>query len=476
MTSALGAARLSRKTDESTSMERQSEQITLTAKIRDADLICITEDTDISGSISPFARDGLGPWLTDPEKIVQWDILIVAKLDRLTRSLKHFDELVEWLDAHGKTLVSVSESLDLSTSTGRMFANLLAMFAQFERERIGERRREAGIKLRELGWWQGGMPPYGYRPVKVESHWELREDPESRGILERIARHVIAGESRRGICRALNADGIPTPKNRGNGWQERTVTLILKRIIETNDPILDDDTKRDLAIALDNTKVGWSKRGDAALLLNVAYCKCGEPLYARRWVNAKSGKLYEYYGCAEKCGLPTIPMLDLEEWIEHLMFPGGLYGELPVWSKVVRGGSSTRALIMKLDRQIDALDKDADDYLDQLSGLVADRKQLRQAETRRVVKTEYEDTGMTVAQYWPTLSQQAQRQFLLIAGVKITEVSRAADGEVDAKLSGPWPIRFVTVEDGLVVENLPAGASNLANLQAHARKEPSPVR
>ena len=103
-----------------------------------------------------FAREGLGPWLIDPEKIAQWDVLIVAKLDRLTRSLKDFDELVEWMDKNGKVLVSASESLDLSTSTGRMFANLLAMFAQFERERIGERRREAGVKMRENGWWQGG--------------------------------------------------------------------------------------------------------------------------------------------------------------------------------------------------------------------------------------------------------------------------------------------------------------------------------
>ena len=447
----LGAARLSRKKDESTSIERQREQITLTARVRGDTLVHITEDSDISGSISPFAREGLGPWLIDPAKIAQWDTLVVAKLDRLTRSLKDFDELVEWLDANGKTLVSVSESLDLSTSTGRMFANLLAMFAQFERERIGERRREAGVKMRENGWWQGGQPNYGFRPVKVDAHWELREDPTQKGVIDRMAREVIAGKSRRAIGRGLTADGIPTPKS-AREWGERTITKILK----SEDTPLDDDIRAQVLEALDKTKVPWTKRGDAALLLNIASCTCGEPLYARRWVHKPSGKLYEYYGCAVKCGQATIPMADLEEWVDHVMIPGGLYGAEPVWRKVVTGGTSNRALIMKLDRKIHALDLDADDYDDQLAELRAERKTLKQAEVKRPESVDYEDTGMKVSDYWQTLDQQAQRQFLLLAGIKLTNVERLADGTVDAKMTGPWPVRFVMVEGGMDLEKIPA--------------------
>jgi len=96
-------------------------------------VVALTQDTDESGSIAPQDRDDLGPWLTDRAKLAQWDILCVAKLDRLTRSVRHFDDLRIWADEHGKTIASVAESLDLSTSTGRMFANLFAMFAQFER-------------------------------------------------------------------------------------------------------------------------------------------------------------------------------------------------------------------------------------------------------------------------------------------------------------------------------------------------------
>src|SRR4249920_1161827 len=112
----LGGARLSHRTDESTSIERQREQVTLTAQVRGDELIHITEDSDVSGAVSPFLREGLGPWLTDPKLMAKWDGLIVAKVDRLTRSLSDFDDLVSWCDRNGKTLISVSEQLDLSTS------------------------------------------------------------------------------------------------------------------------------------------------------------------------------------------------------------------------------------------------------------------------------------------------------------------------------------------------------------------------
>src|SRR4051794_21470514 len=104
MANALAATRLSHRTDESTSIERQKEQTSLTAKVRGDSLVFTTEDTEVSGAVSPFLRESLGPWLTDPAKISQWDILIVAKIDRLTRSLSDFDELVSWLDRNNKTL------------------------------------------------------------------------------------------------------------------------------------------------------------------------------------------------------------------------------------------------------------------------------------------------------------------------------------------------------------------------------------
>src|SRR5579859_5316793 len=136
----LGAARLSHDTDESTSIARQREQIELTTRARGDTLVHITEDTDVSGAVAPDRRPELGPWLTDPSLVGQWDVLMVAKLDRLTRSSQDFARLVEWCQDHGKTLVSISESIDLGTAAGRLAVDIFVRFAQYERERMSERR------------------------------------------------------------------------------------------------------------------------------------------------------------------------------------------------------------------------------------------------------------------------------------------------------------------------------------------------
>lgn len=415
----LGGARLSRKTDESTSIERQTEQITLTAKVRGDTLVHITEDTDISGAISPFAREGLGPWLIDPDKIKQWDVLVVAKLDRLTRSLKDFDELVEWMDAHGKILVSVSESLDLSTSTGRMFANLLAMFAQFERERIGERRREAGIKMRENGWWQGGQPPYGFVPVKVDSHWELKEDPTQSGIVYRMARELLAGKARRAIGRDLTADGIPTPKS-AKEWGERTITMILRSPVT----VLDAETRAQVLEALDETKVPYTKRGRVATLLNVAFCVCGSPLYSRRWVNRNSGKLYEYYGCSLTCGQRNIPMRELDQAVADALLDQ--YSWVPMIAETVTPGKSYSREISAIERKIRTLDLDDET---QRAELMTERARLLELSKKgaRPATADYQPTGQTLDQYWPTLNEAAKRSFLISNKLRYI-AAREADG------------------------------------------------
>src|SRR5215472_16481675 len=129
MAKVLGALRLSRDSEESTSIERQREQLTLWARLHGHDVIGFTEDTDVSGSVSPWKRPGLGPWLTDSDKIGSWDILVSAKLDRITRSLQDFSALLAWCSDHRKVYASVAEQFDLSTAAGRMVAGVMAVFA-----------------------------------------------------------------------------------------------------------------------------------------------------------------------------------------------------------------------------------------------------------------------------------------------------------------------------------------------------------
>jgi site-specific DNA recombinase len=106
------------------------------------------------------------------------DVIVVYKVDRLTRSLADFAKLVELFDAHGVSFVSVTQSFNTTTSMGRLTLNVLLSFAQFEREVTGERIRDKIAASKKKGIWMGGVVPLGYRVEAralhiVEDHAEL---------------------------------------------------------------------------------------------------------------------------------------------------------------------------------------------------------------------------------------------------------------------------------------------------------------
>ena len=90
------------------------------------------------------------------------DVVVVYKIDRLSRSLMDFSKLVEVFDGHSVTFVSVTQSFSTTTSMGRLTLNILLSFAQFEREVIGERIRDKVAASRARGMWMGGFVPLGY--------------------------------------------------------------------------------------------------------------------------------------------------------------------------------------------------------------------------------------------------------------------------------------------------------------------------
>src|SRR5262249_29277064 len=90
------------------------------------------------------------------------DIVVVYKIDRLTRSLTDFAKIVEILDARGASFVSVTQQFNPTPSMGRLTLNILLSFAQFEREVIGERIRDKIAASKKKGMWMGGVPPLGY--------------------------------------------------------------------------------------------------------------------------------------------------------------------------------------------------------------------------------------------------------------------------------------------------------------------------
>src|ERR1044072_2845257 len=94
------------------------------------------------------------------------DVGVVYKVDRLTRSLADFGNLVELFDQHSVSFVSVTQSFNTTSSMGRLTLNVLLSFAQFEREVIGERVRDKISASKCKGLWMGGTVPLGYASIK----------------------------------------------------------------------------------------------------------------------------------------------------------------------------------------------------------------------------------------------------------------------------------------------------------------------
>lgn len=114
------------------------------------------DDGGISGGT--LERPGLKKLLADIEDGLI-DVVVVYKIDRLSRSLMDFSKLVEVFDRNGVTFVSVTQSFNTTTSMGRLTLNILLSFAQFEREVTAERIRDKVKASRMKGMWMGGYVP-----------------------------------------------------------------------------------------------------------------------------------------------------------------------------------------------------------------------------------------------------------------------------------------------------------------------------
>jgi DNA invertase Pin-like site-specific DNA recombinase len=115
------------------------------------------------------------------------DIVVVYKIDRLTRSLFDFAKIVEAFDARGVSFVSVTQQFNTTTSMGRLTLNVLLSFAQFEREVAGERIRDKIAASKKKGMWMGGLPSLGYH---VQNRKLVINEEEARTVLHIFQRYV----------------------------------------------------------------------------------------------------------------------------------------------------------------------------------------------------------------------------------------------------------------------------------------------
>jgi site-specific DNA recombinase len=138
------------------------------------------------------------------------NIVLVYKVDRLTRSLADFAKLIELFDAHGVSFVSVTQSFNTSSSMGRLTLNVLLSFAQFERELIGERVRDKIAASKRKGIWVGGPVPLGYAAVDKKI---LIVETDAAAVRTIFAQYLELG-SIRALAEDLDRRGIRSKRRR----------------------------------------------------------------------------------------------------------------------------------------------------------------------------------------------------------------------------------------------------------------------
>jgi len=159
------------------------------------------DDGGFSGGT--LERPALKRLLADIE-VGRVDVVVVYKIDRLSRSLMDFSRLVEVFDRHNVTFVSVTQSFNTTTSMGRLTLNVLLSFAQFEREVIGERIRDKFAASRRKGMWMGGWAPLGY---EVRDR-KLVVNEEDAKLVRSIFQRFLKTGSATILARQLIEEGI----------------------------------------------------------------------------------------------------------------------------------------------------------------------------------------------------------------------------------------------------------------------------
>jgi site-specific DNA recombinase len=156
------------------------------------------------------------------------DMLVILKLDRMTRVVSHLAPLLSRISAAGADWVTVQEHYDTSTATGRLMLRLMLELSHWEREVIGERTAAALAEKRARKERLGRLP-LGWR---VDSSGNLAPDPEEMATVERVRALRAEGKSYRAIARELDREGRRTQK--GGAWAPETIRKILSpRYVET---------------------------------------------------------------------------------------------------------------------------------------------------------------------------------------------------------------------------------------------------
>jgi DNA invertase Pin-like site-specific DNA recombinase len=207
---------------EGISLDNQKAKIQTYCELNDLELTGILEDAGKSGK--DLNRKGAQA-LIDLVKARKVDAVVVYKLDRLSRRVKDTLTIMDLVDKKGVAFHSIMEKIDTKSATGRFFLNIVASMAQWERDTISERTRDA-LQLKIVKNERAGQVPYGW--TLGEDGSTLIENPEEQEAIGLIRDLRAKGYNYSAICRELTRRGY---QPLGKQWHAQSVKNILKRAV-----------------------------------------------------------------------------------------------------------------------------------------------------------------------------------------------------------------------------------------------------
>lgn len=359
--------------------------------------VCLPEVYDDGGfSGGTIERPALKRLMADVEA-GEIDVVVVYKVDRLSRSLLDFSRLMETFEQHNVSFVSVTQQFSTTNSMGRLTLNILLSFAQFEREIISERTRDKMSAARKKGKWVGGMPVLGYdvAPRGGRILMNKREGERVRAIyelyLERMSLMPVVQELDR---RGWKTKQWITKKGQvrgGKPFDKSTLFRLLTNIIYTgkvnykgaiysgeHDAIIAPEVWQKVQDVLHGNgrgKGAMIRNKYGALLKGLLYCDpCGTAMTHTYVV--KNEKRYRYYVClnAQKRGYASCPSKSLNaqeierEVVKHIRGVGkneGLIAETIGYAK-----ERTESNLRELEREQVLIEKELKRLHDKLRKLV----------------------------------------------------------------------------------------------------------
>ena len=285
-------------------------------------------------------RPGLKQLLADV-RAGRIDVVVVYKVDRLTRSLADFAKIVDVLDEAGASFVSVTQAFNTTNSMGRLTLNVLLSFAQFEREVIAERIRDKVAASKARGMWMGGSLPLGYTAINKK----LVPVPEEAATVVKIMELYLKSANVLDLAETLRRQGIVSKQRIGrNGERKGGVPFTrgaLHHLLSNRtyvgevvhkgkvypgeheaivDRALFDAVQGRLA-ARTNTPLEPGRRGTVSLLAGMIHDDLGRPMTPIHTRN--HGKRYRYYashrGDGSKVPALRLPAGDLDHAVRSAL-------------------------------------------------------------------------------------------------------------------------------------------------------------